>query len=97
MLSNTIERISVGVVVTVCAFTVPWWLFLGAGLLLCFLYPVYIEFIIIAFVLDVAAGAVFFIVPFPWLTIAAFCAVVLSIVLRDKLRFYEESVDSLSL
>lgn len=88
-MSEVTIRLGVDGIILVAALFGPWWLVMAAGVVLVFVMPYFVEFIGVAFLMDVLYAAHALSIPLPWLGAAATVIVVLSIVLRRVLRFYK--------
>ena len=97
-MSSILLRITVGGTLLIAALIAPWWIPLVFGVILSFLYSVYGEFIAVAFLLDVGYGSYYAAsLAFPWLTVSALGVVIIAVISRQILRFYDDPINSLTL
>lgn len=86
----TSVRIIIDIILIIAAFTLPWWIAIGIGAVLLFVFRVYGELVVLGLIVDTLYNAPvdrFYHIQF-LITICAIVAVILSIQIKARLRFY---------
>ena len=88
-MSEVLVRIMTAILLILVALWAPWWVLIIGGIGALFLFPFYVEFVVIAFMADVAFGT-YLTTGIPLLTLGATILFIGAMILRRWLRFYEE-------
>jgi len=72
----------------ILVFIVPWWIVFSVGIVFVFIFPSYVEFVLISFMMDVLYSAHIVSPPSMYLTLMSFVVFVcVELLLRQSLRF----------
>ena len=85
------SRILVFCALLFAAVVAPYWLCMIGGAICAFIYPMYIEYIILGGLLDTYYAVHALSVPMPWMVIIAFSVVSVAVFARQYLRIYDHN------